>query len=589
MKKMTNPIKQASDEVRELIMNALGRLVSEGKIEAVPLPAFTVEIPQDKSHGDFAANAALACAKPLKSAPRKIAELIRDALILDGSSFERVEIAGPGFINFFLSQSWFSGVVTSVLNDKENYGRTSAGAGKSVLVEFVSANPTGPMHIGNARGGAIGDCLCSVLDRAGYRVEREFYVNDAGNQIEKFGNSLALRYEQICSEAGQALVAEYPDNEKLCQAIYDDTEKFSMPEDVYLGADIIAHAKNFYDIQGGSYMDKSEEERKKALVDFALPKNIQKLEDDLRKYRIEYDTWFRESSLHNSGAVKEVIELLKKSGYTYEQEGALWFKSSEFGDEKDRVLVRANGIPTYFVPDIAYHYNKLVVRGFDKAIDILGADHHGYIPRMKAAMQALGVDPNRLEMIIMQMVRLVKDGETYKLSKRSGKAVTLETLLDEIPIDAARFFFNLRAADSHFEFDLDLAVEQSSKNPVYYVQYAHARICSIIRNLAAEGYTVKELPARQLNVLTEPEEIELIRYIASLPNTVDAAAKEYDPAKITRYTQELATYFHKFYDKCRIKGAEEPLLYARLCLCEAVRITLKNSLEMLKINCPERM
>ena len=586
---MINPIKSASNELRELLMSALGRLVSEGKIEAVPLPAFNIEIPQDKSHGDFASNIALACAKPLKSAPRKIAEMLCEAIILDGSSFERVEIAGPGFINFFLSRSWFSNVINSVFDEKENYGRTDTGAGKKILVEFVSANPTGPMHIGNARGGAIGDCLAAVLDWAGYNVEREFYVNDAGNQIEKFGNSLNLRYLQLCSENGQAFIAKYADNDDLFQAIYNDADTFPMPEDVYLGADIIVHAKNFYDINGNTYADKTEEERKDALVAFALPKNIQKLEDDLRKYRIEYNTWFRESSLHNSDAIKNVIELLKKSGYTYEQEGALWFKSSELGDEKDRVLIRANGIPTYFVPDIAYHYNKLVTRGFDTAIDILGADHHGYIPRMKAAMQALGVDPNRLDMIIMQMVRLVKNGETYKLSKRSGKAVTLETLLDEIPIDAARFFFNLREANSHFEFDLDLAIEQSSKNPVYYVQYAHARICSIIRNLEAEGYSVKALSAEQLNVLDAPEEIELIRFIASLPNTVDAAAKDYDPAKITRYTQDLATLFHKFYDKCRIKGAEENVLYARLALCEAVKVTLRNTLDMLKITCPEKM
>ncbi|MGN0675668.1 MAG: arginine--tRNA ligase [Oscillospiraceae bacterium] len=586
---MTNPIKSASNELRELLMSALGRLVSEGKIEAAPLPAFNIEIPQDKSHGDFASNIALACAKPLKSAPRKIAELICEALILDGSSFERVEIAGPGFINFFLSRSWFSNVIKSVLNEKDNFGRTDTGAGKKILVEFVSANPTGPMHIGNARGGAIGDCLAAVLDWAGYDVQREFYVNDAGNQIEKFGNSLDLRYMQLCSIDGQAFIEKYPENEELCQAIYNASETFPMPEDVYLGADIIAHAKNFYDINGTAYADKTAEERKEALVAFALPQNIQKLEDDLRKYRIEYDTWFRESSLHNSGAVSEIIELLKKSGYTYEQEGALWFRSSELGDEKDRVLVRANGIPTYFVPDIAYHYNKLVTRGFDTAIDILGADHHGYIPRMKAAMQALGVNPNSLDMIIMQMVRLVRNGETYKLSKRSGKAVTLETLLDEIPIDAARFFFNLREANSHFEFDLDLAIEQSSKNPVYYVQYAHARICSIIRNLEAEGYSVKELSTEQLNVLDAPEEIELIRFIASLPNVVDSAAKDYDPAKITRYTQDLATLFHKFYDKCRIKGAEDKLLYARLSLCEAVKITLKNTLDMLKITCPDKM
>ncbi|MBD5138281.1 MAG: arginine--tRNA ligase [Ruminococcus sp.] len=586
---MINPIKSASSELREILMSALGRLVSEGKIESVPLPSFNVEIPQDKSHGDFASNIALACAKPLKSAPRKIAELICEAVILEGTSFERVEIAGPGFINFFLSRNWFSGVVTSVLNEKGNYGKTDSGAGKSILVEFVSANPTGPMHIGNARGGAIGDGLCSVLDWAGYRVEREFYVNDAGNQIEKFGKSLDLRYCQLCSEAGQAMMEKYSDCEELSQAVYNDTETFPMPEDVYLGADIIVHAKIFYDENGAGFMDKSEEERREALVAFALPKNIQKLEDDLRKYRIEYDTWFRESSLHNSGAVKEVIELLKKSGHTYEQEGALWFKSSDFGDEKDRVLVRANGIPTYFVPDIAYHYNKLVTRGFDTAIDVLGADHHGYVPRMKAAMEALGIDPNRFNAIIMQMVRLVKDGETYKLSKRSGKAVTLETLLDEVPIDAARYFFNLREANSHFEFDLDLAIEQSSKNPVYYVQYAHARICSIIRNLEAEGFSVKELSAEQLNVLDTPEEVELIRHIASLPNTVDAAARDYDPSKITRYSQELATLFHKFYDKCRIKGAEEPLLYARLSLCDAVRTALRNTFEMLKIDCPEKM
>ncbi|MCM1023084.1 MAG: arginine--tRNA ligase [Prevotella sp.] len=586
---MTNPIKRASEELREILMSALGRLVSEGKIEAAPLPAFNVEIPQDKSHGDFASNIALACAKPLRSAPRKIAELICEAAVLDGTSFKRVEIAGPGFINFFLSGNWFSGVVSGVLREKENYGRTDSGAGKSVLVEFVSANPTGPMHIGNARGGAIGDGLCSVLDWAGYRVEREFYVNDAGNQIEKFGKSLDLRYCQLCSEAGQALAEKYPDTEELSQAVYNDTETFPMPEDVYLGADIIVHAKNFCDEYGADFMGKSEEERREALVAFALPKNIQKLEDDLRKYRIEYDTWFKESSLHSSGAVKEVIELLKKSGHTYEQEGALWFKSSDFGDEKDRVLVRANGVPTYFVPDIAYHYNKLVTRGFDTAIDILGADHHGYVPRMKAAMEALGIDPNRFNAIIMQMVRLVKNGETYKLSKRSGKAVTLETLLDEIPIDAARYFFNLREANSHFEFDLDLAIEQSSKNPVYYVQYAHARICSVIRNLAAEGFSPKELTLEQLNALNAPEEIELIRHIASFPNTVDAAARDCDPSKITRYSQELATLFHKFYDKCRIKGAEEQLLYARLSLCDAVRITLRNTFAILKIDCPERM
>mgnify|MGYP000989003677 CR=1 FL=1 len=562
---MSNPIKSASSELRTVILDALGRIVADGKVEACPLPSFNIEIPADKSHGDFATNAAMSCAKAFKAAPRKIAELICEAIVLEGTSFERCEIAGPGFINFFLSKKWFSNVVNTVLNEKDSYGRTDTGAGRKVLVEFVSANPTGPMHIGNARGGAIGDCLSAVLDWAGYDVSREFYVNDAGNQIEKFATSLEIRYLQL-----------YRDGVEL-------------PEDAYHGEDIVSHAKSFAEINGDKYVDADASERRDALVAFALPKNIQKLEEDLLKYRIVYDKWFKESYLHESGAVSEIIELLKKSGYTYEQEGALWFKSSEFGDEKDRVLVRANGIPTYFVPDIAYHYNKLVKRGFDKAIDILGADHHGYIPRMKAAMAALGVEPSRLDIVIMQMVRLVKNGETYKLSKRSGKAVTLETLLDEVPIDAARFFFNLREANSHFEFDLDLAVEQSSKNPVYYVQYAHARICSILRNLEEDGTVPQSMTAEQLCILDKPEEIELIRHIASLPNTIDAAAKEYDPAKITRYSLELAALFHKFYDKCRIKGEEVELLHARLNLCLAVKTALKNSLTILKIDCPEKM
>lgn len=562
---MINPIKSSSAELHNVILDALGRLVANGKVESCPIPVFNIEIPADKSHGDFATNIAMVCAKAFKSAPRKIAEMITEEIVLDGTSFDKCEIAGPGFINFFLSKKWFSNVVFDVLTENDMYGRTDTGTGKKILVEFVSANPTGPMHIGNARGGAIGDCLASVLDWAGYTVAREFYVNDAGNQIEKFATSLEVRYLQL-----------YKDG-------------IEIPEDAYLGEDIVQHAKNFAEIHGDKYVEAESSERRKVLVDFALPKNIQKLEDDLLKYRIVYDKWFRESYLHESGAVKEIIELLKKSGYTYEQEGALWFKSSELGDEKDRVLVRANGIPTYFVPDIAYHYNKLVTRGFDKAIDILGADHHGYIPRMKAALIALGVDASRLDIVIMQMVRLVKNGEVYKLSKRSGKAVTLETLLDDVPIDAARFFFNLREANSHFEFDLDVAVEQSSNNPVFYVQYAHARICSIFKALEADGIKPEKLTADKLCLLDSPEEIELIRLMATFPNTIDAAAKDYDPAKITRYSLDLATLFHKFYDKCRIKGEQEDILQARLSLCLAVRTVIRNALNILKISCPEKM
>lgn len=588
---MANLTKLASQQLREIIMSALGQLVSEGKAPAEPLPDFRVEIPADKSHGDFAVNTAMVCAKAFKMASRQIAELITSKVSLDGSYFERVEIAGPGFINFFLGRRWFSEITDAVLREGNDYGKTETGNGKKMLVEFVSANPTGPMHIGNARGGAIGDCLAEILSWAGYDVQREFYVNDAGNQIEKFGKSLNLRFTQLCSESGKKVIADCnKDSAKICEAIYNDSETFPMPDDVYLGMDIIEHAFNYILENGEDIINESDENRKNMLVGYALPKNIAGLERDLSKYRITYDNWFKESTLHQSGAVAEIIEKLKASGYTYEQDGALWFKSSELGDEKDRVLIRANGVVTYFVPDIAYHYNKLVTRGYDKAIDIFGADHHGYIPRMKAALQALGVDPSKLDIVIMQMVNLVRNGEKYKLSKRSGKAITLSTLLDEIPIDAARFFFNLREPDSHFDFDLDLAVEKSSQNPVYYVQYAHARICSLISNLKADGFEANSYTLDELDVLDKPQEIELIRQLAALPNEIDNAAKAYDPAKITKYSVELATLFHKFYDACSVKNAESgELKKARLILCKAVLQALRNSLTIMKIDCPEKM
>lgn len=588
---MADLIRLASQQAREIILDSMGRMVSLGKVPSEPISNFIIEIPADKSHGDFAANAAMVSAKTFRLPPRKIAEMICDEAVLDGTYFEKLEIAGPGFLNFFLSRKWFSAVADSVLKEGENYGRTHSGDNKRILVEFVSANPTGPMHIGNARGGAIGDCLAEILSWSGYSVEREFYVNDAGNQIEKFGKSLELRYTQICSAKGLSVLSENNnDTDAVCFAIYNDTENFPMPEDVYLGMDIIAHAHNFFIENGDSLMSLSGEERRKQLVSYALPKNISGLERDLGKYRITYDTWFRESTLHNDGSVKKIVDMLTEKGYTYEKEGAIWFKSSELGDEKDRVLVRANGIPTYFVPDIAYHYNKLVTRGFDKAIDIFGADHHGYIPRMKAALTALGVDADRLDIVIMQMVNLVKDGEKYKLSKRSGKAITLSTLLDEIPIDAARFFFNYREPNSHFDFDLGLAVEHSAQNPVFYVQYAHARICSIITALNIEGYTADNYNADEFDVLDKPQEIELIRHLASLPSEIDSAAKTYDPSKITKYAVELATLFHKFYDSCSVKNADTPeIKKARLYLCVAVRQTLRNTLTILKIDKPEKM
>ena len=562
---MANPVFDAKNQCRALLQAALEKCAAAGKLPEGEFPEYVVEIPGDTAHGDFAANAAMVSARAFRKAPKMIADALASEMDLTGSYFSKVEVAGPGFINFTLAPGWFANTVKSVLEEKENYGRTNFGEGKKVLVEFVSANPTGPMHIGNARGGALGDGIASVLDWAGYEANREFYVNDAGNQINKFGLSLDLRYQQLYKDGVE------------------------MPEDSYHGQDIIDHAKNFAAIHGDKYMHTSEEERRKALVEYALPLNIQGLERDLAKYRIHYDRWFRESTLHADGSVMKVVELLKEKGHTYEEDGATWFKATEFGADKDFVLVRGNGVPTYVVPDIAYHYGKLVTRGYDKAIDVLGADHHGYVPRLKAALQALGVDPSRLDVVLMQMVRLIRDGEVVKASKRSGKAITLVTLLDEVPIDAARFYFNLREANSQFDFDLDLAVEQSSQNPVYYVQYAHARICSILKKLEAERVSVREVSAEELEKLNTPEEIALIRHIARFPAEIIEAAKAYDPAKMTRYALDLATLFHKFYTACKVFGEEESLMQARLALCLAARTTLRNVLSILKIDAPETM
>ncbi len=562
---MSKILRKANDDIKLIIENAAKKAMENGAFESAELPQFSIEVPADRSHGDYAVNAAMVWARALHNAPRKIAEALSGYFDFGGTYIDRFEIAGPGFINFFLNDRFYSDILVDVEAQGENYGRSDYGEGKSVLVEFVSANPTGPMHIGNARGGALGDCLAAVLDYAGFKVSREFYINDAGNQIEKFKTSLEVRYQQLLGV---------------------DIE---MPEDAYLGEDITAHARNFIEINGDKYLNADSEVRRQALCDFALPVNIKKLHDDLAKYRIQYDNWFKESSLHNDGSVDRVIELLKQSGHTYELDGALWFRSTDFGEDKDRVLIRENGVPTYFVPDIAYHYNKLCERKFDIAIDVLGADHHGYIPRMKGAMQALGVDPARLDMVIMQMVRLVKNGETYKLSKRSGKAITLETLLDEVPIDAARLIFNLREPNSHLEFDLDLAVEQSSQNPVYYVQYAHARICSIEKNLATQGISYKSLSAAELDCLNTPAERELIRTLASLENEIVAAAKAYDPSKITRYVIELATEFHRYYNSARVNSGDAALTAARLYLCVRVRQAIRNVLDMLKIEAPEVM
>ena len=577
-------VNKAQNQIKTLIEAAAQAAISKNKLPAAALADFKVEVPADRANGDYSTNAAMVNAKAFRLAPRKIAEIFVEEMGLAGTYFQKAQCAGPGFINFFLSDRFYADVLLDVKNAGDSYGRSDFGKNKKINVEFVSANPTGPMHMGNARGGALGDCLAAVLDYAGYDVHREFYINDAGNQIEKFGLSLDVRYQQI----------------------FKGEEAVPLPEDSYHGTDIIQRAKEFAAVHGDSYLEKSEEERRRTLVDFALPKNIEGMKAAMKKYRIDYDTWFSELTLHQGGEIKDVIDLLTERGYTYEADGALWYKnkqvqtemllsegkSQEYIDKlelKDDVLIRANGNPTYFAADIAYHRNKLQKRGFDKAIDVWGADHHGHVARMKGAMKAIGIDPDRLDILLMQFVRLMRDGEVVRMSKRTGKAITLIDLLDEVPIDAVRFMFNIREPGSLMDFDLDLAVEESSKNPVYYCQYAHARICSILEKLKSEGKVVRECSAQELELLKEKEERELIRYLSTLPEVIVNAAKNYDPAKVTHYAVELATLFHKFYNACRVGVEDESLMQARLCLCLCVKDTMKSILNMLKVDAPERM
>lgn len=557
---------QATRDLRQIILDALGRAVAEKALPMEPAPDFTIETPADPSHGDFATNVAMVSAKAFHMAPRKIAEALSPYFEFSGTYFEKFEIAGPGFINFFLSPRFYAAVLQDIEALQDGYGRSDFGKGKKINVEFVSANPTGPMHMGNARGGALGDCLAAVLDAAGYQVSREFYINDAGNQIDKFALSLDIRYQQI----------------------FKGEEAVPMPEDCYQGADILERAQEFAGLNGDGYLEKSQEERQKALVDFALPKNIAKTQSDLKKYRIEYDTWFHESVLHNDGEIQDTLKILTEKGMTYELDGALWYKATDFGAEKDEVLVRKNGNPTYFAADIAYHRNKFQ-RGFDRCIDIWGADHHGHVARMKGAMNAVGLDGSKLDVVLMQLVKLVRNGEIVRMSKRTGKAIQLADLLDEVPVDAARFLFNMREANSQMEFDLDLAVQQDAQNPVYYVQYAHARICSILKALEKDGVVKRACSEEELLLLVQPEELSLIRHLAAYTGEVVSAAKDYDPARITRYVIDLANLFHKFYNACRVKGEEDSLCQARLTLCVAVKTVIHNVLTMFKISAPESM
>ena len=581
---MIHMIQNAKDQVLALTNTAYQTAAAQGKLPGDVQVRANVEIPKDPANGDYTTTFALAAAKAMKRSPREIAAVLAESMDLAGSYFDSVEIAGAGFLNFRLGRKWYADTLSAVESEGAAYGRSDTLKGRKIMVEFVSANPTGPMHMGNARGGVLGDTLASVLQAAGADVWREFYVNDAGNQIEKFASSLEARYLQI-------ILGE---------------EAVPFPEDGYHGDDIKELARAFYEQYGEQYKDADVKSRHEALAKFGLERNIPKMKSDLQRYKIEYDQWFFESSLHDSGYVADTVDKLTALGWTYEKEGALWLATSRILEEtyrkagksekdiakldlKDDVLRRANGFYTYFAADIAYHRNKFEVRGFDKVINIWGADHHGHVARLKGAMDALGLDgTNRLDIVLMQLVKLLRDGEVVRMSKRTGKAISLSDLLDEVPVDAARWFFNAKP-DTQMDFDLGLAVREDSENPIYYVEYAHARICRLLRTLEGEGYAVPAMAEVDISLLAGETEQALIKQIALFCEALRLAARDYDPSHINRYLVELAGCFHRFYTACRIKGEERSVLQARLKLADAARSVLKNGLALLGVDAPEKM
>ena len=579
-----NMIQSAKDQIVELTKRAYEAAAAEGLLPTGVETPVPVEIPKDTANGDYTTTFCLAAAKAMRKSPREVAQLLVGHMSLQDTYFTGVEIAGPGFLNFRLGDKWYADVLKTAETEKSTYGRSNGLQGKKYMVEFVSANPTGPMHMGNARGGVLGDTLASVLDWCGAEVEREFYVNDAGNQIEKFAKSIEARYFQLIHG--------------------EDAVEF--PEDGYHGDDIRELAQLFRERFGDNYEEKSVEERHADMARFGLDHNLPKMNNDLERYGINFDVWFYESTLHETGFVADTVKLLSDRGWTYEKDGALWLRTADIMREnlrkagkkeadiekldlKDDVLRRANGFYTYFAADIAYHRNKFAVRGFDKVINIWGADHHGHVARLKGSLDALGLDgSNRLDIVLMQLVKLVRDGEAVRMSKRTGKAISLSDLLDEIPVDACRWFFNTKP-DTQMEFDLGLAVREDSENPVYYVQYAHARICSLLKTLAEEGFVNEEGSEADISLASSEQERELIKALSRFPEEIRMAARDYDPSYINRYLVELAGTFHRFYNACRIKGEAENVIAVRLKLAEATRQVLRNGLGILGVSAPEKM
>ncbi|WP_325228264.1 arginine--tRNA ligase [Oscillibacter sp.] len=581
---MTNMMQNAKDQAAALAMAAYRAAAGDGSLPQAEVPAAPVEVPRDAANGDFTTTFALAASKSLRRPPRAIAQALLDHMDLEGSYFASAEIAGPGFLNFRLGGQWYEEVCAAVEREGADYGRSDSLKGQKIMVEFVSANPTGPMHMGNARGGVLGDTLASVLSACGAEVSREFYVNDAGHQIDKFARSIYAR----------------------CMQLTYGEDSYAFPEDGYQGDDIRELARGFL-AKTEDFPGTTREEFWMAdMAEYGLSVNLPKMKEDLRRYKIEYDTWFYESNLHNSGAVAETAELLTKAGWTYEKDGALWLKTAQIMREnllkagkketdieklelKDDVLRRANGFYTYFAADIAYHRNKFETRGFDRVINIWGADHHGHVARLKGALDVLGLDGSgKLDIVLMQLVKLLRDGELVKMSKRTGKAISLSDLLDEVPVDAARWFFNAKP-DTQMDFDLGLAVREDSENPIYYVEYAHARICSLVEKLAGEGLTVPAPGEADLSLLTAEAEAVLIKQLAAWPDAIRAAAKNYDPSHVNRYLMELAGCFHRFYTACHIREESPALAAARLRLADDARIVLKNGLALIGVDAPEHM
>ncbi|EGQ0323401.1 arginine--tRNA ligase [Staphylococcus pseudintermedius] len=548
------------DQVKQTLIQEIEKSIQQANI-VESIPEIKIEIPKDTKNGDYATNIAMVLTKLAKRNPREIAQLIVDHLDTEAAHVKKIDIAGPGFINFYLDSSYLNAVIDQALELDTQFGRVAESKNKKILVEYVSANPTGDLHIGHARNAAVGDTLCNILDAAGYDVTREYYINDAGNQITNLAKSIEARYLQ---HSGQ---------------------KAEMPADGYHGQDIKNIGADLAKKQP-NLMDLSDDERLKTFRQLGVDYEMAKLKQDLADFNIHFDNWFSETSLYEKGEIKAVLERMKENGYTYEQDGATWLRTTDFKDDKDRVLIKKDGTYTYFLPDIAYHYDKFQ-RGNDNLINLFGADHHGYINRLKASLETFGVDSDRLEIQIMQMVRLMQDGEEVKMSKRTGNAITLREIMDEVGIDAARYFLTMRSADTHFDFDMALAKEQSQDNPVYYAQYAHARICSILRQAEAQGYQVEK--AADYQTITNDKAIELLKKVAEFEPMIEGAAEARAPHRVTNYIQDLAAHFHKFYNAEKVLTEDQAKTKAHLALIDAVRITLRNALQLVGVTAPEQM